>query len=406
MILFYDFNKIFLSKAWRNIMDKITKQDTILWVNHAIARFNGLDKKQKDLAEALGIEETRLSEMKGGKGTISPNLMEKVVDLCGAPKRGKGRFEYAEIYNSLNAFLEKYDSVSTNRFHHRLIKALSRKNYTEKFLNNVFLAPETLNDQCSETRQAFTINLINEVIHSSEFNDICVNYREALKSPNDPNFGWTNHSPQNSYSDIFIMKGLIVKEKEVFHALYLQWLLIQTYPEHEFPFEKQLAVEALPDSIPIVITGERILTLSKHSLDNSSLINRHSVGEFGPINNHHELLTRYYFENEICTKPEYWEEVRCDLYLGEAMNYHLLIHLAPVTIGYHDPGDETDTNKWEAFVNKEDRVAVIANINPLSLLNDMEELRKWCGLASDNHYELKQNIAKAGGYVPGARVLV
>lgn len=385
---------------------KITKHDTILWINHAIAKFNGLDKKQKDLADALGIDDSRLSEMKKGKGTISKNLIDKIVDLCGAPKRGKGRFEYAEMYNSLNDFMDKYDSVSTNRYYHRLIKSFSEKDYTDMFLSNVSLVSETLNDQCSETRQAFTINLINEIIHSREFNDICMNYQDSLITANGKKIKWENYCPQGSYRDVFMMKGLIIKDKNVFHALYLQWVLINKYPEYEFSIEKQLNVEPLPDSIPLVITGERILTLSNHGLRSSSPINRPSLEKFGSVDSHHELLTRHYYEEKINTKPDYWKEVRCELFLGEAMNYHLLIHLSPACIGYYDTFDVADINVWEAAVEKEDRVAVITNINPLSLLNDMEELRKWCGLASDNHYELKRSIAKSGGYVPGARVLV
>lgn len=389
-------------------MDKITKQDTMLWINHAIARFNGLGKNQKNLAEALGMNETRLSEMKGGKGNISPNLMERIVDLCGAPKRGKGRFEYTEIYNRLDDFLETYDSISTNRYYHRLIKALSAKEYIEELLSNVFLDSGVFDGQSDKLRHEFIINLINKVIQSDEFSSICFGYQEALKSDRGSNFDWKNYSPQRNYPDVFMMKGLIVDKKEIFHALYLQWLLLQKYPEYVFSLKNELTPEALPDSIPVVITGERILTLSKDYLPNNCPINRDSVNEFGPISNYHDLVNRYPSHEAISTKPEFWPEVRCELYLGEAMNYHLLIHLTPTIMEYKDLGDndEQDINKWESFVKKEDRIIVIANINSLSLLNDMEELRKWCGLPKDNYYELKQSIARNGGYVPGAKVLV
>jgi hypothetical protein len=389
-------------------MDKITKQDTMLWINHAVARFNGLGRNQKNLAETLGIEEARLSEMKGGKGTISPNLIEKIVDLCGAPKRGKGRFEYTEVYKSLDDFLGVYCSTSNNRFYNRLVKALSSNEYIEELLGNVFLEIGVFDNQSDESRLEIISNLINEVIQSPEFGNLCTEYKEGLKSSTTLKFEWKNYRPQGVYSDVFMMKGLIIDKNEVFHALYLQWLLLQKYPEYVFANKDKLDTEVLPDLIPVIITGDRILTLEKHNLSNSCPINRNSINEFGPTNDYPELVRRFSCDEVMNTKPEFWSDVRCELYLGEAMNYHLLIHLSPRIIGYKDLGDldETERNKWETYVDKEDRIAVIANINSLSLLNDMEELRKWCGLPTDNHCELKQSIARNGGYVPGATVLV
>jgi transcriptional regulator with XRE-family HTH domain len=391
-------------------MDKLTKQDSMLWINHAIARFNGLGKRQKELAEALGIEETRLSEMKQGKGLITPSIIDRIVDFCGAPKRGKGRFENAEIYNSLNEFFDQYDSVSTNRFYHNLVKAFSRKDYTDIILNNCNLASNEIDSEDDKSRRITTVNLLNEILHSPEFNNICLSYQKTLIS-SEGQFKWENKIIQRYSGDIFQIRNLIISEKKVFHALYLQWLVIQKYNEYNFPLKEQLITEPLPDSIPVVITGECILVLSNDDLGISSPINKFSVNHFGVVDNYLELPNGYsstYINDDhtVSVLPDYWKDIRCELYLGEAMNYHLIIQLSKKEIFFY--GDELSglNEASELYVDKDDRIAVIANINPLDLLNNMEELRKWCGLGTDNNYKVKKNIAKAGGYVPGARVLV
>ncbi len=66
----------------------------------------------------------------------------------------------------------------------------------------------------------------------------------------------------------------------------------------------------------------------------------------------------------------------------------------------------TELNDREPIVQPNDRIAIIANISSLELYRQVEELRKWVGMPSDNLYKLKKKIANAGGYVPEAIVLL
>lgn len=90
------------------------------------------------------------------------------------------------------------------------------------------------------------------------------------------------------------------------------------------------------------------------------------------------------------------------------MNYHFLIQLSPRIIGEWAPIDEESQSDLAYFgdLRPDDRLIVILNINSLSLYQQIEDVRKWFGLPSDSLFELKQEIAKAGGYVPGAKVLL
>jgi hypothetical protein len=155
----------------------------------------------------LGVEEARLSEMKGGRGTISPNLMEEIVDLFGAPKRGKGRFEYTEMYNSLDDFLGVYCSTSNKRFYNRLVKALSSNEYVEELLSSVFLEVGVFDNQSDKSRLEFISNSINEVIQSPGFGSLCTEYNKSFKSSTALKPEWKNYRLQGGYSDVFMMKG-------------------------------------------------------------------------------------------------------------------------------------------------------------------------------------------------------
>ena len=124
-------------------MNDLTKYDTILWIKHAIANFKGIGKNQKKLSEQLGIEETRLSEMKAGKAVMTPNLMKKITELCGTPRRNPGRFEYAELYDDLNLFFSCFADVTEKRFYRQILNTLENVEYIELISENCTFTGES-----------------------------------------------------------------------------------------------------------------------------------------------------------------------------------------------------------------------------------------------------------------------
>jgi len=383
-------------------MEEITIKETMTWIGHAIAYFNNKEKYQKDIAKILDIEESRLSEMKRGTRKMPSSLMEKIVDACGAPRRGVGRFEFVEMYGSLYEFFEKFDDVTDNHFFRRLSEALSRNDYINFLIKGYNLKPDTIENITEVEQREFIINRVNKLLRSPKFNKLCSSYQESLISSQSRDFNWMN----NDLNEYFEMNDIIIKDGASFHCLYLQWLLLN-HAEYEFGNKSTVNIAPLIDSSPVVITGARILNISNDRICKAP-ININVTKRFGSVNGYPEISTgdisRYHGRcpsqdlltypmdtNMISVKPDLWEKVQCELYLGEAMNYHLLINL-------------TRYNYSE--VGKYNRMILIHNINPLSLLNCIEEMRKWCGLPLDNHYQLKQAIARAGGYVPGAKVLI
>ncbi|OHY89090.1 hypothetical protein BI375_09650 [Vibrio rotiferianus] len=394
----------------------LTKNDLILWVTHAIAHFESLGKKQKDLAHALGIEATRLSEMKTGKGTLSPNLIERITELCGAPRRNPGRFEYAELYPDLDTFFSSWLPVTENRFYRKILTMLSNSDYLDAIINHC--SSNETDDLETPVSREQTIDNINSLITNKEFQSVCLNYQKhLLDSGLSWTFKWANTEKQGWNSkDKLTIQNVTISDERIFHSLYLAWRLKQYVIEYEFGNERLININPTKDRTSIVMTGDRILTLQSESSVNYP-INKEiekilgSASSYKDIHSSHSPFGKQpiFSPRKQEPKPDWWGDIRCEVYLSENMNYHFLIHMTAETMEFEDQNIleyPTDLNDREPIVQPNDRIAIITNISSLELYRQVEELRKWVGMPSDNLYKLKQKIAKAGGYVPEAIVLL
>lgn len=394
----------------------LTKNDLILWVTHAIAHFESLGKKQKDLANSLGIEATRLSEMKTGKGTLSPNLIERITELCGAPRRNPGRFEYAELYPDLDTFFLSLLPVTENRFYKKILTMLSNADYLDSIISHCS-SREDNNLETSLSREQ-AIDNINSLLVKDEFQSICLNYQKhLLDSGLSWTFKWENTEKQGWNSkDKLIIENITISDERIFHSLYLAWCLKQHIIEYEFGSERLVNINPTKDRTSLVMTGDRILTLQSESSVNYP-INKEIEKLLGSAHSYKDIHSRNspFGDQPILSpkkqepKPDRWGDIRCEVYLSENMNYHFLIHMTADIMEFEDQNIleyPTELNDREPIVQPNDRIAVITNISSLELYRQVEELRKWVGMPNDNLYKLKQKIAKAGGYVPEAIVLL
>ncbi|QYJ85842.1 helix-turn-helix transcriptional regulator [Shewanella mesophila] len=388
-------------------MEQLTKNDTILWINHAITYFKSIGKTQKDMAKLLGIEESRLSEMKGGSGLISQNLMVKIVEYCGAPRRNPGRYEEVELYNDLQQFFDNFKSITVNRFYRKLQKLIKNDDIYSQLLDAV--SPHELHYKADkETIEA----MLNELFISEEFLDKCEKYSKVLLTTvgydERPIEGFQWWNIDEAGCRILSIAGLIIKDFDSFKLLYLFSKLFSANLGFKFGSDTPLNLQPEVPSEPVILTGKCILIMKRGSLESTiinsaffDLIGKKKIGI--ELNKYRglKLKSEQYM-------PDYWQEVRCELYLSDNMNYHFLIYLSPTYIGESADIDDDSGNplKWRGDVGPDDRLIIIRNVNSLSLYQKIEEIRKWFGLPDDSLFELKREIAKAGGYVPGARVLL
>ncbi|MFN0719983.1 helix-turn-helix domain-containing protein [Vibrio cyclitrophicus] len=394
----------------------LTKHDLILWVTHAIAHFESLGKKQKDLASALGIEATRLSEMKTGKGTLSPNLIERITELCGAPRRNPGRFEYAELYTDLGTFFSSLIPVTENRFYRKILTMLSDAFYLDAIIDHC--SSKESGDLETPLSREQTIDNINSLIVNKKFQSICLGYKKhLLDSGLSWTFKWVNTEKHSwNSNDKLIIENVTISDGRIFHSLYLAWCLKQHIIEYEFGSERLVNLNPTKDRISLVMTGDRILTLQSESSVKHP-INKEIANILGSAHSYKDIHSSHspFGDHSIWTpkkqepKPDLWGDIRCEVYLSENMNYYFLIHMTADSMEFEDQNIleyPTELNDREPIVQPNDRIAIITNISSLELYRQVEELRKWVGMPSDNLYKLKKKIAKAGGYVPEAIVLL
>ncbi len=367
----------------------MTKEESIRWINHAIAFYESLSKKQKELAKDLGIEESRLSELKNPHKPlkVSPNQIRLITKLCGSPKRDPGRFEYAELYDSLDAFFNQYIAVTLNRFHRDIYESLTRETILGGILEKCSFEMEDREQQ---------VEAINQLVRSTEFAEICKDADFNRK---------VNNSSKDNFSLCTQPYGFTINDEETSHRLRQLWSLVEVLPEFKLGKRCKNGLDLIVPDTPLVLTGNRIAAFMSNNHPLPPPANKLIKDELNTLVNGDFSTAKHIPELDD------WETIRVELYLSEAMNYHILIHMSdsvlhPSNHLHEYPcSDDFEWCNYDAAVGKKDRIAVIQNVNTLDLFREIEELRKWQGLEEDNLYELKKNIAKAGGHIPGALVL-
>lgn len=367
----------------------MTKEESIRWINHAIAFYESLDKKKKDLAKDLGIEASRLSELQNinHSSRVTPNMIRQIIELCGAPKRDPGRFEYAELYDSLESFFDNYIPVTLNRYYRDIYESLTDKAVVDEILSDCL-------DFGRRNRRQI-VKTINEMVRSQDFTNHCqLNLSSIDKLSN----------ATNTYELDF--------ETESLYRLHQLNALVEVLPEFQFGSESNKGLDLVVPKTPVVLTGVRIATFMPDKKGFDYPANKHVTSELS-------RWVRKPNKSSLASKPsriaklDLWETIRVEIYLSENMNYHILIHMSDGSLEPRDLSYQStisdggyEWSNYDAVHGEKDRIAVIKNVNTLDLFSQIEELRKWQGLEADNLYEIKQNIAKAGGHIPGAHVLI
>lgn len=370
----------------------ITKEESIRWINHAIAFYENLGKKQKELADDFGLPPSRLSEFKNPKlpTKVTKSQIDQIIQLCGAPKRDSGRFEHAELYDNLDTFFKSFIPVSLNRFHRAVYKSLSNQTTVEHIL-----------EQCSfeDSNQENQMANINQFVRSDGFSLLCLDeaFNEKVRT-----------STTEYLLSLIKPYGINNISTEAFYRLRQLNSLIKELPDFVLGSESKNGLSPTIPKTQIVLTGTRIATFMPSEDLFEYPANKRLNDELNTLSG---SGIPYSLQKKQIPELDSWRSIRVEVYLSENMNYYFLIHmshgkLSPIDLSYESTVPEGFSwCNYDAIVLKQDRIAVIKNVSSLDLFEEIEELRKWQGLGEDNLYELKQNIAKAGGHVAGAVVL-
>ncbi|QUM78817.1 hypothetical protein HWV00_21325 (plasmid) [Moritella sp. 24] len=399
-------------------MVAVSKEESMLLIQHAISAYLNEGKNQKELGELLGIDGSRISEAKIGKWKLSPSQRQVIIDNYGYPRRGKGQYINAEIYNSVTEFLGDYEESSNQRLKHKLYSFFRSENFQRELSFCVKRA-------ASSSKESSLLYRIDELLSLSETKS----WYEYIKEnninlyPSDSVFHRASPDRKVEDIDVYVIQvGLSTIDTST------GFIAANPYPEFmailyrmagfkyelmpEFCFDKNFDIEPVTLN-ELVITGDVVLELRPNSDlydvcdeddDDSNILrgqaslpfNKLSANLFGRHDFLYELKNKPDMNSKSHYKPDNWSRIVLRLYLSESMNYHLWIRL--------DNGNEINTLRAISR-NGEVRNIVIKDLCRLDFLNEMELIRKWCGYDCDMSADLKHELAKLGGYIPGAKVL-
>ena len=382
-------------------MSIITKQESQLLAQHAIAANSAQGNTQKALAVELGIEPSRLSEAKSGSHTLMPHQRDTIIQKFGAPRKAKGQYIKTEIYNSVDGFIKQYETTSKQRLASRLYNIFTRHDYLEMISSHIGTIRE-LNRPFGQERSAEDIQFIlAELDRLTESPEVLKWYKENKNRPDSPlddGLIKLEFELENIFR-LDISDYRVGRELDT--IIYYLVALKQLLPGFKIAKKTNARLE-LAEEKEVVIVGD--LVVDESIRGGSTSINKpaNALGAFANTpylcrtHNSPGANLKNEIQNCIQSKPDYWSMAELKLYLSESMEYHLWIKLS-------------NKNAYCNSTNMDGvspaRNMVIKNLDRVTFLKDLELIRKWLGLPEDMNDTLKENIAKIGGYIPGAMVL-
>ena len=387
-------------------MNDLSKHESKLFVQHAVTASQARGMNQKQLAELLGIEPSRLSEAKKGKGSITDSRKKIIIEHFGLPARGKGQYVRGEIYSSVDDFIAQYEATSTARHLSRLRSIFERKDY-QQLVCSLFLCIKHPTD---EENYAAICQFINELIDDDTFTSWGKALHDYLDADdndaNKPEFPNTLiERMESGFSETCNARFVIAhaqKTRSYEFQTILYWLWFYKDQHREFVFAStKHPIESPHVNNKMVITGDVVLEYKQNLRDNQT-INKFDSNDrrFRCLGNKGLLPTHLPYpsagidiQGVIDPTPDYWPDVDVRLFLSNSMDYRLWIrlHKADSRCGPGQPEDYRDV--------------VIKQIPWTTLHKDIEKVRKWIGVAWSFEDQINHEIACAGGYVPGAEVL-
>jgi hypothetical protein len=393
------------------IMATVSKEESMLLIQHAISAYLHEGKKQKELGELLGIDGSRVSEGKIGKWKLSPSQRQIIIDHYGYPRRGKGQYIKAEVYNSVSEFIEDYDESSKKRFKRRMYELLTRKDYQELILGRMSARDQWgLSSNFESVLQDDDIEIIDSLLSQPETKI----WYDSKKACAYEQYGVAKEKCDRYFKSLLNSMGdrLLGHPDSGFQSMlyHIAKFKFELMPEFSFNNNEDVPSVGLKE---LVITGDEVLNfkvLCKNvSFNNAADILglRDKLYKFRTCTSDGWVIPE---DTEINCKPDNWERVILRLYLSESMHYHLWIRFDDFPHILEKSEADCDAEYYDRYyggVNDDGlfRNIVIKDLCHINYLKEIEIIRKWCGCSFDFHEDIKREVAKVGGYVPGAEVL-
>tara|TARA_R110000737_G_scaffold352819_1_gene400521 strand:+ start:8353 stop:9657 length:1305 start_codon:yes stop_codon:yes gene_type:complete len=429
------------------IEDRLTFEESKILAEHATNH-----SSTKKVALALGIAESRVSEMKSNKRKMTTSEAAILRELYGTPTQLKGIYMEAEIVEGAGNFTNEINqaSLSRNISHifslinspsgiNTLLSAFRLKNYEVKDFMGFKVRddePETLQylldginilieDPVFLKWGSIVAAMSDEELLSSKFKSSVIYDVDNLDLNKErsilDNQTWADYpncleGALNSIGLVFSGRETRTKptKVEVFR-LYLLWLiqsqfeskilpLIESPVEGSFELGKDYSfITQQPDICEIVVTGKEVWSFKLNRLNNTFM-----TEEFVSMpNDSFDWYSKQNSNDKSSLHSEYYDFAGVSLIQSYELNYYVVVDLVENSQAdiYADLEEDLASGKLsydEVYTGMKRKVFIKIHKTE-DVLSSLEQLLTTLGLENVPTNEIKKQLALRGGTIPHAR---
>lgn len=362
-------------------MKVYTKEESKLIVNHAASCLKTLGDTQNKLCIELEIDGGYFSKCKQGKKRLNDNSLTLLVERFGYPRIGKGLFVKAEHYLGLDSFLDGYNETQEARFVNSQIRLWKNKEFITNLIERLVIV--TADGTARKDKENNAMRQLQLMLKDEAFKNWFDLYEHnpARKSILQKLSGDDDEIViEPSLDDVLSEYSVFFRENS-YKEVFLQRLGLMEYGINaiaSFDIQNQPLCD-VPSQNELVVSGELIFN---ERFSTNTFIDRtvnkfeDFLAEFNLDDVDHSLR---YFDKSI----EAWSGIELTVYLGTELGYHFLL----------------------TFKGEEDRVVVITLENNNEIISALSKVYSFLGADESDYFSIKEALAVAGAYIPGAILL-
>lgn len=421
----------------------LSASETEQLLRHALASPKRINSQR--LALELDVPASRISEGLKGKWHLKPHQKEHLIENYGQPRGVSGQYVFAEVADSISDFLDDEEALSRKRHVDHILNTLSDPAFLHQLARSITPLPTGVYElpTLKPTEVRKTLSRFEEFLLSAEVSGwlgaVKRRYRgfnNERSAPDDiESFFWAS-----TYYDLELIEDLPVPvgspnlpsskglekvateyglalgspnlsalDLAAVGAAFISLQEEQYY--RKAGLKKPLSLSNSPKRQDLVERVEFVLTGDLIREEQSEFISAKLGLPFSeesifkvPGDRPRQVISPTFerpgrlefpsFGTRANWDLDYWTTYRVRLFLNRDCNYSLVIELgndqlSMVPAGFHHPL----------------RSIVIPKISGRHVLDHLNALREWLGLDALPEQTIKEEIAEAGGYVPGARIL-
>jgi hypothetical protein len=410
-------------------------------IMHALASSKRMTKQR--LAHFLDVPPSRISEGLRGIWRLNYDLRQKLVDNFGQPRGIPGFYVQAEVSGSISDFLAEEAELSQRRHLQTVVSTLCDEAFLRQLAEKVVpwptgtfsppvLAPKQVTEILSSLERFMLSSVFSEWLRALRRGHERLNNEKCSPSDLEAFFwastyydielideiptpvGSPNLSSTKGLRTHALAEGLHLEKVNALDLSSVGAALLALRKEKNYrtaglkkplSFGQPSTYTGCVEVEEFVLTGdsiwnqEGVFKISKRGLS----FDEHAIFRV-PGNQLQQTISPTFERSDRLEFPvlkgqanwdvDCWSTYRVELFLRRDCNYSLVIELgneqvSRVPKGYHHPL----------------RKVVIPNITGRHILDHLNELRGWLELDELPEQSIKEKIAEAGGYIPGAQIL-